>query len=121
VTSLVVAVGAVEVRAHRVAGAVPGTPVRVTGWPDPKAELLPVAALSEDLTGVVAEETGTLFVALARLTREADPLPLTERVIVRVRGQEELSVHWAGGRRADFTFTAPDGRAAGSSWSVTPR
>ncbi|MFJ9815660.1 DUF2264 domain-containing protein [Streptomyces sp. NPDC101151] len=124
VTSLVVAEGAVEVRAHLVAGAAPGTPVRVTGWPAPeagmRAELAPVAGLSEELAGVTGEAPGTLFVALVRLTGEPDPLPLPDLVTVEVEGEHGLTVRWAGGASGRFRFTASDGRAA-SSWSVTLR
>ncbi|MFJ1604796.1 DUF2264 domain-containing protein [Streptomyces sp. NPDC088253] len=130
VVSLVVARGAVEVRAHLVAGADPGTPVRVTGWPEDDgvhAELLPVHGLS-DSAGVTG--TGaTLFVALARLTGEPDPLPLTESVSVTVEGEGEgeepgaydLRVSWPSGPSACFRFRASDGRPSASSWSVKPR
>ncbi|MFJ4521196.1 DUF2264 domain-containing protein [Streptomyces sp. NPDC088810] len=130
VTSLVVVRGAVEVRAHLVAGAAPGTPVRVTGWPDGdgvRAELAPVTGLSAELTGLTGDGAGTLFVALARLTGEPDPLPLTDLVSVAVReadGAEpghEVRVNWPEGVTAAFRFTAPDGRSAGASWSVAPR
>lgn len=120
VTSLVLAEGAVEVRAHRVAGAEPGTPVRITGWPAPdglRAELLPVSGLSEELTGRTGAGEATLFVALARLTGEADPRPLAELVSVRVGKEEhEVSVRWASGAESVFGFTAADGpvlRASG--------
>ncbi|MGW7259052.1 DUF2264 domain-containing protein [Streptomyces sp. NPDC054834] len=123
VTSLVVAEGAAEVRAHLVAGAAPGTPVRVTGWAAPegaRAELAAAVGLSEDLDGVTGEEA-TLFVALSRLTAEPAPPHLTELVTVEVRGSHELVVQWAAGPPRSFWFTASDGRSAGSSWSVTPR
>ena len=135
VTSLVLARGAVEVRAHLVSGAVPGTAVRITGWPGAEGvhtELLPVHGLSSDADepglvgrageGATGEEaTATLFVALARLTGEPTPPPLPELVSVEVRGAYEVSVHWADGERAQFVFTASDGRSSASSWSVTPR
>ncbi|EST34646.1 hypothetical protein M878_09325 [Streptomyces roseochromogenus subsp. oscitans DS 12.976] len=137
VTSLVVAEGAVEVRAHLVAGAAPGTPVRITGWAAPdgalRAELLPVSGLSEGLESLegLTGETGaggaTLFVALARLTGEPDPRPLRDLVSVRVtvddidHGAREVSVRWVSGAEGVFRFTASDGRSGGSSWSVTPR
>lgn len=126
VTSLVLAEGAAEVRAHLVAGAAPGTPVRITGWPAPdglRAELLPVSGLLADLTGTAGADGATLFVALARLTGEPDPRPLTDLVSVRVEddhGAHEVSVRWASGAEQVFRFTASDGRSAGSSWSVTP-
>lgn len=124
VTSLVLAEGAVEVRAHLVAGAEPGTPVRITGWPAPdglRAELLPVSGLSDELTGETGPGGATLFVALARLTGEPDPRPLTELVSVRVGEEHEVDVRWVSGSAKGFAFTASDGRSAGSSWSVTPR
>jgi hypothetical protein len=100
VTSLVLAEGAVEVRAHLVAGAAPGTPVRVTGWAAAegvRAELASAVGLSEALTGATAEGD-TLFVALARLTAEPEPAALEELVTVRVGGTGELHVCWSGGR-----------------------
>ncbi|QHA07507.1 DUF2264 domain-containing protein [Streptomyces broussonetiae] len=130
VTSLVLAEGAAEVRAHLVAGAEPGTPVRITGWPARdglRAELLPVRGLSEDLTGRTGPGEVTLFVALARLTGEPDPRPLADLVSVRAEDDHEVdqgyevSARWASGARRVFRFTASAGRSAGSSWSVTPR
>jgi hypothetical protein len=118
VTSLVAVRGAVEVRAHLVAGAAPGTPVRVTGWPAQDgvtAELVPVHGLSAELTGVTRADGGpTLFVALARLTGEAEPRPVAELVTVTV-GEDgrEVRIGWSGGRSAVFRFTA-----TGSAWSV---
>jgi hypothetical protein len=100
VTSVVLAHGAVEVRAHLVAGAEPGTAVRVTGWSAPdglRAELLPAVGLDDDLTGVTAGDS-TLFVALARLTAETDPVPLPETVAVTVSADGELTVRWSTGR-----------------------
>ncbi|MER5573528.1 DUF2264 domain-containing protein [Streptomyces massasporeus] len=99
VTSVVLARGAVEVRAHLVAGAAPGTAVRVTGWSAPdgaRAELLPAVGLDDDLTGVTTGDA-TLFVALARLTAEADPGPLAETVAVTASGEDELTVRWSEG------------------------
>ncbi|MER6567620.1 DUF2264 domain-containing protein [Streptomyces sp. NPDC001093] len=100
VTSLVLAEGAVEVRAHLVSGAAPGTPVRITGWgalrDGVRAELLPAVGLSSALTGAVGEGD-TLFVALARLTGDADPPPMGELVSVRADGEGELVVRWSGG------------------------
>ncbi|MEU5316798.1 DUF2264 domain-containing protein [Streptomyces sp. NPDC021056] len=99
VTSVVLARGAVEVRAHLVSGAEPGTPVRVTGWA-PRggvlAQALPAVGLDSALTGVTGEG-GTLFVALVRLTGEADPVPLDEAVTVRTDGAGELTVRWRAG------------------------
>ncbi|MFJ1733855.1 DUF2264 domain-containing protein [Streptomyces sp. NPDC088254] len=141
ITSLVVADGAAEVRAHLVAGADPGTEVRVTGWAaeeGQRAELLPVHALSgaSALTGTTDEAPATLFVALARLTADPDPAPLTDLVSVGVSGEgrdaRELTVRWASGKSARFRFAAPeastdagppgspDAGPACRSWSVEP-
>ncbi|MCT9110412.1 DUF2264 domain-containing protein [Streptomyces mirabilis] len=127
VVNLVVARGAVEVRAHLVAGADPGTPVRVTGWPEDDgvhAELLSAHNLL-DSAGVTGPGA-TLFVALARLTGEPDPLPLTESVSVKVEGAEgqgeyDVRVSWPSGPSTCFRFRASDGRPSASSWSVKPR
>ncbi|MEV7063043.1 DUF2264 domain-containing protein [Streptomyces collinus] len=100
VTSVVLAHGAAEVRAHLVAGAEPGTAVRVTGWSPPdgvRAELLPAVGLDDDLTGVTAGDS-TLFAALARLTAETDPVPLLETVAVTASADGELTVRWSTGR-----------------------
>ncbi|PNG19575.1 DUF2264 domain-containing protein [Streptomyces cahuitamycinicus] len=99
VTSVVLAHGAVEVRAHLVVSAEPGTEVRVTGWSAPdglRAELLPAVGLDDDLTGVTTGDS-TLFVALARLTAEPDPAPLAETVAVTACGDGELKVRWSEG------------------------
>ncbi|MDQ1049569.1 DUF2264 domain-containing protein [Streptomyces sp. V4I2] len=99
VTSVVLARGAVEVRAHVVAGAEPGTAVRVTGWATAdgvRAELAPVVGLDDELAGVTGDGD-TLFVALARLTAEAEPVPLAETVSVRADGERELTVRWSEG------------------------
>ncbi|CAL9413012.1 hypothetical protein SUDANB178_01674 [Streptomyces sp. enrichment culture] len=121
VTSLVVVRGAVEVRAHLVAGAAPGTPVRVTGWPDQdgvSAELAPVHGLSAELTGATGADGGpALFVALARLTGETEPRPLSGLVSVAVGEDErEVRVNWPGEPGMVFRFTAED-----TKWSVAPR
>ncbi|MFJ9726461.1 DUF2264 domain-containing protein [Streptomyces sp. NPDC101209] len=109
VTSAVLARGAAEVRAHLVSGAEPGTAVRVTGWPaaepGPRAELLPAVGLSEALTGVTGDGD-TLFVAVARLTGEADPPPLAETVDVRADGARELTVRWNDGPTLRVVFGA---------------
>ncbi|MFE0510951.1 DUF2264 domain-containing protein [Streptomyces sp. NPDC058964] len=124
VTSLVVAEAAVEVRAHLVAGVEPGAPVHITGWApgeDQRAELVPVHNLSgESVLSGVTGEGPTLFVALARLTGEPDPLPLTDLVCVEVRGGLELTVRGRAGAARVFRFGVPDERSEGSSWSVTP-
>ncbi|MFF1676624.1 DUF2264 domain-containing protein [Streptomyces sp. NPDC058256] len=118
VTSLVVARGAVEVRAHLVVGAVPGTPVRVTGWAPGDGLHAEITSVHGPLTSTDSE--ATLFVSLARLTGEPDPLSLTELVSVEVEGAYEVCVTWASGPPARFRFRASDGRSAESSWSVTP-
>ncbi|WP_435281768.1 DUF2264 domain-containing protein [Streptomyces koelreuteriae] len=117
VTSVVLAEGAVEVRAFLVAGAPPGTRVRLTGWAPRegfRAELVPAIGLTNALVGVegvtgvegvegVTGKGNALFVALARLTSDPHPLPrplplpLTELVSVRADGVGGLEVHWSGG------------------------
>ncbi|WP_405554363.1 DUF2264 domain-containing protein [Streptomyces canus] len=102
VSSVVLARGAVEVRAFLVTGAEPGTSVRVTGWAPReavRAELLPAVGLDDELSGVTGEGD-TLFVALARLTGDADAVPLGETVTVRAVGADELTVVWSGGPEA---------------------
>ncbi|MFD3497172.1 DUF2264 domain-containing protein [Streptomyces sp. NPDC058676] len=99
VTSVVLARGAVEVRVHAVSGAEPGTAVRVTGWAAAdgvRAELVPVVGLDDDLAGVTGDGD-TLFVALARLTAEPDPVPLAETVSVRADEVREFTVRWSEG------------------------
>lgn len=113
VTSVVLAQGAVEVRAHLVAGAAPGTPVRLTGWAareGVRAELRPVTRLDDDLTGATGAGP-TLFVALARLTAEPEPVPLHELVTVRVDDDGELHVRWNDGRAADVRLADGEGVA----------
>lgn len=99
VTAVVLAHGAVEVRAFLVSGAEPGTPVRVTGWAAReglRAELLPAVGLDDTLSGVTGEGP-TLFVALSRLTGAVDAVPLGETVTVRAEGEGELTVRWHEG------------------------
>ncbi|WP_406452920.1 DUF2264 domain-containing protein [Streptomyces sp. NBC_01622] len=122
VTSVVMAEGAVEVRAHLVVGAEAGTPVRVTGWSaedGQRAELVSLHSLL-DGEGVVGDGP-TLFVALVRLSAEPDPRPLAELVSVEVDGDHGVSVQWVGGRRTNYRFTESAG-LSGASWrSATPR
>jgi hypothetical protein len=71
----------------------------VTGWAardGVRAELLPAVGLDDELSGVTGEGD-TLFVALARLTADADAAPLGETVTVRDAGEGELTVVWSGG------------------------
>ncbi|MGP4008347.1 DUF2264 domain-containing protein [Streptomyces sp. 4N124] len=99
VTSLVLARGAVEVRAFRVCGAPEGTSVRITGWAaedGARAELLPVVGLNDELTGSTTDDD-TLFVALARLTADPEPIPLADSAAVHLDGAGELTVRWSGG------------------------
>ncbi|WP_435213459.1 DUF2264 domain-containing protein [Streptomyces sp. bgisy034] len=111
VTSVVLAQGAVEVRAHLVAGAPPGTPVRITGWAAPdglRAELQPAGGLDADLTGVTGDRP-TLFVVLARLTAEPEPAPLDELVTVQPDGADGILVRWSDGREVRARFTGGEG------------
>ncbi|MFI9827509.1 DUF2264 domain-containing protein [Streptomyces sp. NPDC051913] len=103
VTSLVLADAAVEVRAHLVAGAEPGTSVRVTGWADAegvRAEILPVAGLSRELAGVTGDGD-TLFVAVARLSGEVAAVPLADAVTVWIDNSGVLHVLWCDGREVE--------------------
>ncbi|KUO03122.1 DUF2264 domain-containing protein [Streptomyces caeruleatus] len=111
VTSVVLARGAVEVRAHLVAGAAQGTPVRITGWAatdEVRAELRPVAGLDDELTGTT-EAGPTLFVALARLTAEPEPAPLQELVTVDVDADGGIHVRWSDDRAVRVWLTDGDG------------
>lgn len=117
VTSVVLARGAAEVRVHRVAGTDPGTPVRVTGWAAAedgvRAELVPVAGLDEALTGVTGDGD-SLFVALARLTGEADPVPLED--LVSVRTQDGIvHVRWGGESEVRVHLTSDGVRVTGAA------
>ncbi|MDX2559879.1 DUF2264 domain-containing protein [Streptomyces sp. TX20-6-3] len=124
VVSATLAHGRAEVRAHLVLGAPEGTPVRQTGWattPDgPHAQLHPVhgypadhgagAPATELPTGETLQGPGsrtlalhgatsgpaTLFVALASLTAEPAPAPVTDLAAVRVTGHT-LDVTWQDG------------------------
>ncbi|MEU0116501.1 DUF2264 domain-containing protein [Streptomyces bobili] len=117
VTSVVLARGAAEVRVHRVAGTEPGTPVRLTGWAAEedgvRAELVPVAGLDESLTGVTGD-SDSLFVALARLTGEADPVPLEELVSVRTQ-DGVVHVHWRGEPEVRVHLAADGVRVTGAA------
>ncbi|WCE00339.1 DUF2264 domain-containing protein [Streptomyces sp. HUAS 31] len=111
VTSVVLARGAVEVRAHLVAGARPGTPVRVSGWAARdgfRAELRPAAGLDAGLTGVTSDRP-TLFVALARLTAEPEPAPLDDLVTVRPDGGDGILVRWSDGHEVLARLTDGEG------------
>ncbi|MFJ4471850.1 DUF2264 domain-containing protein [Streptomyces sp. NPDC089424] len=121
VTNLVAADGAVEVRAHLVAGAAAGTPVRVTGWAAAdglRADLVPAVGLDDTLTGTVTGPHG-LFVALVRLTGDTDPDRLAHLVTVDVRDTYELRVRWATGSTARFRFTRSAERSVPPLWTVS--
>jgi hypothetical protein len=122
VTSVVMAEGAVEVRAHLVVGAAAGTPVRVTGWSAEDGQLAELVSVHGLLDGEgVVGDGPTLFVVLVRLTAEPDPRPLAELVSVEVDGDHGVSVQWAGGRRTNYPFTESAGLSGGSWRSATPR
>ncbi|MET9890140.1 DUF2264 domain-containing protein [Streptomyces sp. NPDC006465] len=129
--SLVVARGAVEVRAHLVSGAAPGTSVRVTGWAardGVRSEVVPVHGLSGAGEGVTGDDA-SLFVALVRLTAEPEPVPLTELVSVRVAAVDEggpgafdVTVTWAPGDADRFRFQgSADGEGASPGPTVFVR
>ncbi|MFE0191903.1 DUF2264 domain-containing protein [Streptomyces sp. NPDC058989] len=122
VLSLTAVHGRVEVRAHLVTGAAPGTPVRQTGWATtpggPTAQLHPVhgydtprarpaptgstlfgprteTAVLEGTVGPDAE--GTLFVALASLTGDPAPAPVHTLATTRLSrhgGRHVLHLTW---------------------------
>ena len=122
VTSVVMAEGAVEVRAHLVVGAAAGTPVRVTGWSAEDGQLAELVSVHGLLDGEgVVGDGPTLFVVLVRLTAEPDPRPLAALVSVEVDGDHGVSVQWAGGRRTNYRFTESAGLSGGSWRSATPR
>ncbi|WP_128431211.1 DUF2264 domain-containing protein [Streptomyces cyaneus] len=124
VGSVVLAEGAVEVRIHQVVGAAPGTAVRVTGWAageGVKAQLVPVYGLLSDseptgLTGVTGDGP-TVFVALARLTAEPDPVPLQELVAVQVAESGEIHVRWSAGREVRVRLDELDENGVGVTLS----
>ncbi|MFC5799565.1 DUF2264 domain-containing protein [Streptomyces formicae] len=128
VHSLTLAHGRAEVRAHLVTGAPAGTPVRQTGWattPDgPTAQLQPVQGYTVRSTsdtgptlqgplsrtaalhGTTGDGPATLFVALASLTDEPDPAPVTALADVEVAGRT-LTVTWQDGTTSVRTCGPP--------------
>ncbi|WP_416967822.1 DUF2264 domain-containing protein [Streptomyces sp. 4F14] len=93
VTSITLAQGAVEVRAFLVSNTPEGTPVHITGWSAPEGTRSELVQMKGDTTG----PGPTLFVALARLTGEAEPGELGDAVTVETAGEGELTVRWATG------------------------
>ncbi|MEU2074090.1 DUF2264 domain-containing protein [Streptomyces sp. NPDC013489] len=136
VVSATLAHGRAEVRAHLVLGAPDGTPVRQTGWattPEgPHAQLHPVHGYAEDRgaavpatelpTGETLQGPGSrtlalhgatggpaaLFVALASLTAEPGPAPVTDLAAVRVAGHT-LHVTWRDGTTTRLDLDALTG------------
>ncbi|MEV6394152.1 DUF2264 domain-containing protein [Streptomyces sp. NPDC051907] len=144
VVSATLALGRVEVRAHLVAGAPEGTPVRQTGWATdehgPTAQLHPVHGYSstrvyETGSTPLARRTRTaalegrtagdpaLFVALASLTAEPDPAPLD--TLAEVEFEVEADVEAGGAYSCAVRVRWPDGschtltadRTSGLSWT----
>ncbi|MET9373076.1 DUF2264 domain-containing protein [Streptomyces sp. NPDC002992] len=135
ILSATLAHGRAEVRAHLVLGAPDGTAVRQTGWattPEgPTAQLHPVhgyppAAAPTENTALATGATlqggphtrtaalhGTtsgpesLFVALASLTAEPDPAPVTTLATVQVTGRT-LQVTWQNGTTAQLALDPED-------------
>ncbi|WP_328943033.1 DUF2264 domain-containing protein [Streptomyces sp. NBC_00250] len=135
ILSATLAHGRAEVRAHLVLGAPEGTPVRQTGWattPEgPHAQLHPVHGYPTDRgatalpTELPTGETlqgpdsrtlalhgttsgpATLFVALASLTAEPAPAPVTDLAAVRVAGHT-LHVTWRNGTTVELDLDARD-------------
>ena len=136
VLSATLAHGRAEVRAHLVTGAPDGTAVRQTGWATtpggPLAQLHAIHGYPRDSetvplsTGVTLQgpdsrtaalhgtTTGpeTLFVALASLTAEPDPAPVTTLANVRVTGRT-LHVTWHNGPTAHLAL---DPAIGGRHW-----
>ncbi|MFI1653855.1 DUF2264 domain-containing protein [Streptomyces sp. NPDC020472] len=110
--------GRAELRAHLVLGAPEGTPVRQTGWavtPEgPHAQLHPVHGYRPETTELPTGETlqgpgsrtlalhgatsgpASLFVALASLTAEPGPAPVSDLANVRTDGHQ-VTVTWQNG------------------------
>ncbi|GAA3391965.1 DUF2264 domain-containing protein [Streptomyces roseoviridis] len=124
--------GRAEVRAHLVLGAPEGTPVRQTGWAThadgPVAQLHPVhgyrPGTTELPTGATLQGPGptrtlalhgttsgpeALFVALASLTAEPGPAPVTDLARVRVTGPRTLTVTWQDGGTDDLVLSEGPG------------
>ncbi|MER5208208.1 DUF2264 domain-containing protein [Streptomyces sp. NPDC002825] len=119
--------GRAELRAHLVLGAPEGTPVRQTGWavtPDgPHAQLHPVHGYGPEIAELPTGETlqgpgsrtlalhgttrgpATLFAALASLTAEPDPAPVSDLARVRADGHL-LTVTWQNGTTAQLDLAA---------------
>ncbi|MFG2722239.1 DUF2264 domain-containing protein [Streptomyces sp. NPDC048416] len=117
IVSVTLAHGRAEVRAHLVVDAVPGTPVRQTGWavtPGHAAQLHPVHGYAGEACQLAAGSTlfgpgshvralhGTtgappcLFVALASLTAQPDPDPVHALADIQVTGHT-VRVAWRDG------------------------
>ncbi|MFF1507695.1 DUF2264 domain-containing protein [Streptomyces sp. NPDC058326] len=129
VVSATLAHGRAEVRAHLVLGAPEGIPVRQTGWattPDgPRAELHALHGYRPGTTELPTGETlqgpgsrtlalhgttsgpATLFVALASLTAEPDPIPVTQLADVRIEGFR-TTVTWPDGSVTRLDLAALD-------------
>ncbi|MET9649375.1 DUF2264 domain-containing protein [Streptomyces sp. NPDC006460] len=131
IVSATLAHGRAEVRAHLVLGAPEDTPVRQTGWATPPggptAQLHPVhgyppaavptaldggATLQGPVSGTEAlhgttRGTETLFVALASLTAEAAPAPVSTLATVRVTGRT-VHVTWQNGTTARLSLDPED-------------
>ncbi|MEV4948145.1 DUF2264 domain-containing protein [Streptomyces sp. NPDC053755] len=128
ILSATLAHGRAEVRAHLVVGAPEGTAVRQTGWattPDgPVAQLHPAHGYPPAAESVVLTTGPTLqgprtrtaalhgatsgaeslFVALASLTAEPGPAPVTTLATVRVTGRRTIEVTWHDGTTARLTL-----------------
>ncbi|MGW7364216.1 hypothetical protein ACWGI8_12505 [Streptomyces sp. NPDC054841] len=128
VHSLTLAHGRAEVRAHLVTGAPDGTSVRQTGWattPEgPTAQLQPVHGYTvrtasdtgstlqgprtrtAALHGTTGGRPATLLVALASLTAEPAPAPVTALADVEIDGHT-LTVTWQDGTTSVRTCGPP--------------
>ncbi|MEU9112077.1 DUF2264 domain-containing protein [Streptomyces sp. NPDC048483] len=125
-----------ELRAHLVTGAPPGTPVRQTGWattPDgPTAQLHPVRGYAHPprkaptgstlcapttstavLEGTTTSDPhGTLFVALASLTDDPTPAPVSELATTTLTGTT-IHITWQDGTSTHLPLTPHPREAPG--------
>ncbi|MFK4070793.1 DUF2264 domain-containing protein [Streptomyces sp. NPDC029674] len=138
VESVTVARGRYELRVHRVSGAPPGARVTQTGWAAPPGGPVHSAlhglhgwtaedevraphgtayARSVDVPRLTAEVTGpALFAALATLTAEPDPVPLSEAARVVRAASDSIELHWSDGCRTRVRFKLAEYPLVSNSW-----
>ncbi|MFH8612209.1 DUF2264 domain-containing protein [Streptomyces sp. NPDC018029] len=144
VESVTVARGRYELRVHRVTGAPPGARATQTGWATPPDG--PVRSALHSLHGwpagedevraphgtayarsvhvprLTAEVTGpALFAALATLTAEPDPAPLSTVVRVVRATSESIEFRWSDGSRTRIGFNLAEYPLVSNSWRPVSR